>query len=106
LLIIKLSNIDKQTVRQIFHNCLKIILELIQLLSETGINLLLNNKYIWFFPKISTIIADWPEAAIFCLMYKSPNSKHPCHFCLVNRENLANAKISKQDIQLRNHENM
>jgi hypothetical protein len=68
--------------------------------------LLLNNKYIWFFPKVSTIIADWPEAATFCLTYKSANSNYPCHFCLIHRENLANLKISKDSLEHRNHENM
>jgi hypothetical protein len=100
------SNLDKKIVRQTFHKCLKIILEPIQAYSENGINLLLNNKYIWFYPKISTIIADWPEAATFCLTYKSANSNYPCHFCLINRDNLANLNISKHDLEYRNHENM
>jgi len=100
------SNLDKQQVRQTFHKCLEIILEPIQTLSETGINLLLNNKYIWFFPKISTIIADWPEAATFCLTYKSASSNLPCHFCLIDRDNLANTKLSKNELVLRNHTNM
>jgi len=100
------SNLDKQQVRQTFHKCLEIILKLIQTLSETSINLLLNNKYIWFFPKISTIIADWPEAATFCLTYKSASSNLPCHFCLIDRDNLANTKLSKNELVLRNHTNM
>lgn len=104
--IIKSSNIDKKIARQTFHKCLKTILEPIQLFSETGINLLINNKYIWFFPKISTIIADWPEAATFCLTYKSASSNYPCHFCLVKRDDLANLNLSKNDLELRNHENM
>ena len=100
------TGITKQKARQTFHNCLKIILEPIQLYSEAGINLLINNKYIWFFPKVLTIIADWPEAATFCLTYKSASSNYPCHFCLVNRENLANLKLTKHDLKLRNHENI
>lgn len=110
--IIKGSNSEKQSshfkniVRETFHNCLKIILEPIQSLSEKGIDLLLGDKYIWFFPKISTIIADWPEAASFCLTYKSTNSKHPCHFCLVSKENLADLKLTGNDLILRNHQNM
>ena len=100
------SSLNKQLVRKTFHKCLEIILEPIKQLSETGINLLINNKYIWFFPKLSTIIADWPEAATFCLTYKSTNSKYPCHFCLVCRDDLANVKHSKDDLVLRNHENM
>lgn len=104
--IIKSSNIDKQTIRKTFHKCLEIILEPIQSISETGINLLLDNKYIWFIPRISTIIADWPEAATFCLTYKSASSNFPCHFCLVNRDNLANSKMTKNELELRNNENM
>ena len=71
-----LSNLNKQVVRQTFHRCLEIILEPIQKFSETGINLLLNSKDIWFYPKVSTIITDWPEAATFCLTYKLTNSKY------------------------------
>ena len=52
------SNLNKQVVRQTFHRCLEIILEPIQKFLETGINLLLNSKDIWFYPKVSTIIAD------------------------------------------------
>ena len=85
--IIKSSGIDKYLVRQPFYKCLKIILEPIRSLSESGIDLLYGDRYIWFFPKISTIIADWSEAAIFCLTYKSANSKCPYYFCLIDREN-------------------
>ena len=107
LLIIKSSsNLNKQVVRQTFHRCLEIILEPIQKFSETRINLLLNSKDIWFYPKVSTIIADQPEAATFCLTYKSTNSKHPCHFCLVSRDDLANTMLSKHDCETRNHKNM
>ncbi|KAF0504094.1 zn-finger domain-containing protein [Gigaspora margarita] len=89
-------------------NCdsLDIILESIQSFSENGTNLLLNNKLIWFYPKILTIIADWPEAATFCLTYKSTKSKHPCHFCLVKRDNLTNTNLFKKDMKLRNYDNM
>ena len=65
--IIKSPNLGKEIKRQIFHKCIEIILEPIQLFSENETNLLLDEKYIWFYPKISTIIADWPEAATLCL---------------------------------------
>ncbi|KAF0470351.1 zn-finger domain-containing protein [Gigaspora margarita] len=74
--------------------------------SHSGINLLINNKFVWTFPKVSIIISDWPEAVAFCLTYKSTNSNNPCHFCLVNRDDLANTTYSKHDLVLRNHENM
>ncbi|KAF0540929.1 hypothetical protein F8M41_006029 [Gigaspora margarita] len=93
-------------VRQTFHRCLEVILNPIQKFLHSGTNLLINNKLIWTFPKVSIIIADWPEAAKFCLTYKSTNSNHPCHFCLVNRVDLANTTHSKHDLVLRNHENI
>jgi hypothetical protein len=112
LLIIKSSNTTekrsqafKNIVRETFHKSLEIILEPIISL-KNGIDLSINNKTFWFFPKISVIIADWPEAATFCLTYKSSNSSNPCHFCLVKRDNLADINLSDKYIILRNHENM
>ena len=99
------SSLDKTIIRQTFHKCLEIILEPIRSLSD-GIDLKFGDKYIWFFPKISTIISDWPEAATFCLTYKSTNSACPCHFCLIDRNKLADLKISKSELEFRNHENM
>ncbi|KAF0519109.1 zn-finger domain-containing protein [Gigaspora margarita] len=55
---------------------------------------------------VSIIIADWPEAATFCLTYKSTNSNNSCHFCLANKDNLANTTCSKHNLVLRNHKNM
>ncbi|KAF0537224.1 zn-finger domain-containing protein [Gigaspora margarita] len=106
LLIIKSSNVRKEIKRQLFHKYLDIILEPIQTFSEKETNLLLNNKFIWFYPNISTIITDWPEAATFCLTYKLTKSKYPCHFCLVKKNNLTNTKHNKKDMKLRNYENM
>ena len=34
------------------------------------------------------IISDWPEAASYTLAYKSANSHHPSHTCLVTRDKL------------------
>ncbi|KAF0472150.1 zn-finger domain-containing protein [Gigaspora margarita] len=100
------SNVGKEIKRQLFYKYLDIILEAIQTFLEKETNLLLNNKFIWFYPKILTIITDWPEAATFCLTYKSTKSKHPCHFCLVKRDNLTNTNFNKKDMEFRNHENM
>jgi hypothetical protein len=110
--IIKSSNISekrsqnfKNIVRETFHKSLEIILEpLISL--KNGIDLLLGDKTYWFFPKVSVIIADWPEASTFCLTFKSPNSNNPCHFCLVTRNHLSEINLSKEDILPRTHENM
>lgn len=99
------SNDFKVTVRETFHKCLKILLEPIQSLSN-GLDLKLNGESIWFFPRISVVISDWPEAATFCLTYKSPMSAHPCHFCLVTRDNLADINLSERQIELRTHTNM
>ncbi|CAB4376815.1 unnamed protein product [Rhizophagus irregularis] len=69
----------KILVREVFHKSLQILLEPIINL-KNGIDLLINNESIWFYPRISVIIADWPEAATFCLTYKAFNSNFPCHF--------------------------
>ena len=74
-----LTAAKKDLVREVFHKSLRHLLEPIILLKD-GVDLLVNNENIWFYPKVSTIIADWPEAASFCLVYKSSNSNLPCHF--------------------------
>ena len=88
-----------------FHNSLKILLDPILKL-KNGIELNLNNETIWFYPQISIIIADWPEAATYCLTYKSTMSNFPCHFCLVSRNDLANINLTTNEMVLRTHENM
>jgi len=98
-----LENANKNLVREAFHKSLR---HLLKPLSENGIDLFINNKKIWFYPRISTIISDWPEAASFCLVYKSCNSNLPCHFCLVEKMNLANINLSPSDITLRSHDGM
>src|SRR5438874_13763547 len=70
------------------------------------LGLKLNGETFWFFSRISVVISDWPEAATFCLTYKSSMSTYPCHFCVVKRDNLANIKLSEQQMELRTHNNM
>src|SRR5437773_1624724 len=65
-----------------------------------------NNETIWFYPRVSTIISDWLEAASFCLVYKSPNLTFPCHFCLVKKDDLANINLSFNDVVPRTHNEM
>jgi Plavaka transposase len=101
----KQSQAFKNIVRETFHKSLEIILEPLITL-KNGIDLSIDNKTFWFFPKISAIIADWPEACTFCLTYKSTNSNYPCHFCLIKRDNLANIDLLEKDIIFRTHENM
>src|SRR5438270_719444 len=67
----KKSSTYKNLVRKTFHKSLCHLLEPIILL-EDGVDLSVNNETIWFYPRVSTIISDWPEAASFCLVYKSP----------------------------------
>jgi len=99
------SSAFKYLVRETFHKSLRYLLEPIISL-KYGIDLLVNEKIIWFYPRVSVIIADWPEAATYCLTYKSPSSNIPCHFCLVRRDNLANINLKPDDIIPRTHENM
>ncbi|RHZ77795.1 hypothetical protein Glove_173g50 [Diversispora epigaea] len=61
---------------------------------------------ILFYPRIFTVICDWPEVCTFSLTYKSSNSNYPCHFCLVSKDNLANTCLRKSQTVLRNKENM
>lgn len=102
----KKSNDFKLTVRETFHKCLKVLLEPIQSSLKNGLDLKLNEELFWFFPRISVIISDWPEAATYCLTYKSSMSTYPCHFCLVTRDDLANINLSEQQTELRTHDNM
>jgi len=102
----KKSEKFKIAIRSIFHNSLNILLNPLLNLKNKGIDLTLNDKSIWFFPQVSVIIADWPEAATFCLTYKSSLSHFPCHFCLVSRDNLANINLQANEIESRTHNNM
>ncbi|RHZ65112.1 hypothetical protein Glove_319g92 [Diversispora epigaea] len=92
----------KRLARETFHNSLKFLLD--PLFDEDGIDFKINNKNIWFFPKISTVIDDWPEACTFSLTFKLANSNYPCHFCQTHRNDLTS--IRKDYIIIRNKENM
>ncbi|RHZ57009.1 hypothetical protein Glove_395g100 [Diversispora epigaea] len=98
----KKSKDFKKLVRLTFHNSIKFLLD--PLFAEKGIDLEVDNKTFWFFPRISTIICDWPEAATFSLVYKSTNSNFTCHFCLISKTLLADTDLS--DVTFRNNENM
>ena len=106
-----ISSLEKKTaafknlVRETFHKCLHHLLEPIISLKD-GVDLSVNNEKYWFFSRISTIITDWPEAASFCLVYKSPNSNLPCHFCLVKKGNLANINLPPNEVVPRTHSEM
>ncbi|RHZ85848.1 hypothetical protein Glove_59g123 [Diversispora epigaea] len=100
----KKSSEFKILVRKTFHNSIKFLLE--PLFENASIDLKIDGKRIWFYPRISTVICDWPEACTFSLTYKSSNSNYPCHFCLVSKDNLANTCLRKNQAVLRNKENM
>lgn len=101
----KKSKEHKNIVRRTFHKTLKFLLS--PLYNENnGIELELNNRILWCFPRISMIISDWPEACTFALTYKSTQSNHPCHFCLVSKENLSNINLNSNQIESRSHKNM
>ncbi|RHZ84754.1 hypothetical protein Glove_77g12 [Diversispora epigaea] len=97
----KKSEEHKNIVRRTFYKSLKFLLSL--LYNE---NNELNNRILWCIPKISMIISDWPEACTFSLTYKSTQSNHPCHFCLVSKENLSNINLNSNQIEPRSHKNM
>src|SRR6266496_1036904 len=59
---------NKNLVCEVFHKSLCHLLELIISL-KNGVDLFVNNENIWFYSKVSTIIADWSEVASFCLVY-------------------------------------
>ena len=87
----------KKTICKIFHNSLKILLDPIFKL-KNSLDLSIDNKLFWFIPRISIIIADWPEAITYCFTYKSSNSNFLCHFCLVTKNNLNNINLSIENI--------
>ncbi|RHZ84024.1 hypothetical protein Glove_86g255 [Diversispora epigaea] len=89
----KKSSEFKILVRKTFHNSIKFLLE--PLFENASIDLKIDGKRIWFYPRISIVICDWPEAYTFSLTYKSSNSNYPCHFCLVSKDNLANTCLRK-----------
>ena len=101
----KKSENFKIAVRKAFHKSLEVLLDPFLSLSN-GIDLDLNNESIWFFPRISVVIADLPEAATYCLTYKSALANFPCHFCLVKKDDLADINLTISEMELRTHDNM
>ncbi|RHZ74777.1 hypothetical protein Glove_219g125 [Diversispora epigaea] len=99
----KESSDFKKLARKTFHDSIKFLLDpLFQ--GDGGVDFNIDGKDVWFFPRISTIICDWPEACTFLLTYKSANSNYPCHFCLVQKEDLID--IRKDQLIFRDHVNM
>ncbi|RHZ69750.1 hypothetical protein Glove_279g46 [Diversispora epigaea] len=60
----KKSSKFKKLIRETFHNSIKFLLDLLFTNDDDdgdGIELKIDNEIFWFFPKVSTIICDWPE---------------------------------------------
>jgi len=93
----------KKQVRETFHKSIKFLLDPL-FNEENGIDFKINDENIWFFPRISTVIGDWPEACTFSLTFRAANSNYPCHFCLTYKDNLLSTR--KDSIIIRNKENM
>ena len=100
----KQSENFKNAARETFHKSLEVLLN--PLLNNNSIDLTLNGEKVWFYPQVSIVIADWPEAATYCLTFKSPMSTFPCHFCLVTRNDLADINLQMNDMTPRTHINM
>ncbi|RHZ77156.1 hypothetical protein Glove_184g117 [Diversispora epigaea] len=99
----KESSNFKKLARKTFHDSIKFLLDpLFQ--GDGSVDFNIDGEDVWFFPRISTIICDWPEVCTFSLTYKSANSNYPCHFCLVQKEDLID--IRKDQLILRDHVNM
>ncbi|RHZ76104.1 hypothetical protein Glove_203g21 [Diversispora epigaea] len=99
----KESSDFKKLARKTFYDSIKFLLDpLFQ--GDSGVDFNIDGEDVWFFPRISTIICDWPEACTFSLTYKSANSNYPCHFCLVQKEDFID--IRKDQLILRDHVNM
>jgi hypothetical protein len=101
----KQSTKYRSAARELFHCALAAILRPLRILSDTGIHLYVNGSLKWFYPFLALIISDWPEACAMGAVYGSSNSLHPCHFCLVDRNEMNNVHIEKKDIVIRNESN-
>ncbi|RHZ81799.1 hypothetical protein Glove_117g343 [Diversispora epigaea] len=96
----KKSKDFKKLVRLTFHNSMKFLLD--PLFAEKGIDLEVDNKTFWFFPRISTIICDWPEAATFSLTLLADTDLSDVTFR--NNENIQEYFYNNagQDVSLKN----
>ena len=93
----------KLKVRKVFHQSLKFLLEPLFENKKLGMDFKINDEKIWFYPRISTVICNWPEACTFSLTYKSANSNHPCHFCTIHKDNMIDKNTQ---IVVHNHRDM
>jgi len=73
---------------------------------QTGVYLKINGKseHVFLFPAL--VLSDWLEAAEYCCTSKSTNAQHPCHACLIEKDQLNNINLSDNDIVICSHDNM
>ena len=102
----KKSNLFHLKIRQLFHQCLDTILEPLVQKYQTGVYLKINGKseHVFLFPTL--VLSDWLEAAEYCCTSKSTNAQHPCHACLIEKDQLNNINLSDNDIVICSHDNM
>jgi len=84
-----------------FHSCMTIILEEFEDNYRNGVSLRQTPISGEYEMRLSAIISDWPEAASYTLAYKSANSHHPCHTCLVTRDKLNAIGLHPDECRLR-----
>ena len=84
-----------------FHSCMTIILEEFEDNYRNGVSLRQTPISGEYEMRLSAIISDWPEAASYMLAYKSANSHHPCHTCLVTRDKLNAIGLHPDECRLR-----
>ena len=94
---------NKDLVREVFYKSLLHLLEPIILLKDS-VDLMVNNEKIWFYLRVSIIIANWLEVVSFCLVFKSANSTLLYHFYLVRKDDLTNIDLLFNDIVLKIHD--
>ncbi|CAG8526684.1 11699_t:CDS:1 [Cetraspora pellucida] len=94
----KQSSQFRSATRKLFHRMFAAMLRPLRSLSNTGIHLYVNESLKWFYPHLALIISDWPEACMLYATYGLPNSLHPCHFCLVDCDEMNNIYLKKEKI--------
>ena len=99
----KRSSNFKLKVCKVFHQSLKFLLKSLFENKYLGVKFKINDEKFWFYPRISTIICDWPEVYTFLLTYKSANSNYPCYFCTIHKNNIIDKNTQ---IVVRNHEDI
>ncbi|CAG8532886.1 32_t:CDS:1, partial [Dentiscutata heterogama] len=97
----------RQLIRSTFHKCINILIEPLRLQYRSGISLKVNSYNLKCNMILASIIGDWPENCKSCLTYNGTSCAHPCHTCLVKKDELnaikipASHKITRMEDQMR-----